>query len=72
MEIDLSADGRFVLTDGLGDKAVLVEPVKPVSMILRHRDDVKMLIRRSFQKIPPIKARHPGLDKDNDTRRKNA
>ena len=51
MEIDLSADGRFVLTDGLGDsgpgRAVKDAGLDDLAFI---ESDVKMLIRRSHKR----------------------
>ena len=51
MEIDLSADGRFVLTDGPGDsgpgRAVKDAGLDDLAFI---ESDVKMLIRRSHKR----------------------
>ena len=51
--------GRAVMDAGLDDLAFI-------------KGDMKILFRRSHKRYPPpIKARHPDLDKDNDTRRKS-
>ena len=51
--------GRAVMDAGLDDLAFI-------------KGDMKILFRRSHKRYPPpIKARHPDLDKDNDMRRKS-
>ena len=51
--------GRAVMDAGLDDLAFI-------------KGNMKILFRRSHKRYPPpIKARHPDLDKDNDTRRKS-